>query len=158
MLLRWSQLSVKCSLQSCYLCPCIILVILLFSGASCGSLRFCFRTVFLLSMAALICSRSSLRILVWSILWLSAASIASVSILFPWCTSVGNGVFVRVCSISSRRWWSSAAELINAVGHVCLLFFICGTCCRQACFVVTPWVFFCAMNLCLLRIELDFLF
>ena len=36
-LLQWAQLSVRCSFQSCCLSSCIILFILLFSGASCGS-------------------------------------------------------------------------------------------------------------------------
>ena len=62
-LLRWSQLSVRCSLQSCCLCSCIILFILLFSGASCGSVEFCFRAVFLVSMAALMFSGRSFCLL-----------------------------------------------------------------------------------------------
>ena len=51
-LLRWSQLSVRCSFQSSCQCSCIILLILLLTSASCASLGFCFRTVCLLSMAA----------------------------------------------------------------------------------------------------------
>ena len=73
---------------------------------SCGSIGFCFKRVFLLSMAALMFSSRSLcllRILPGGILCLSAASIVFVSIFFPWCTSVGSGVFVSVCSISSVK-------------------------------------------------------
>ena len=93
----------RCSFKSCCLCSCVILLILLLSGASCGSLGFCFWVVFLLSMDALMFSLKSLfllRILPWSISCLSAASIAFVCILFPWCASGGSSVFVSVCSIS----------------------------------------------------------
>ena len=68
MLLRCSQLSVSRSFQSCCSYSCTILFILLFSGASCRSLEFCFRVVFLLPMAALMLSGRSLcllRILLW---------------------------------------------------------------------------------------------
>ena len=67
---RWSQLSVRCSFKSCCLCFCIILFILLFSGASCGSVGF-FQTVFLVSIAALMFSGTSfclLRTLPWGML------------------------------------------------------------------------------------------
>ena len=37
----------RCFFRSCCLCSCIILFILLFSSASCGSVGFCFRAVFL---------------------------------------------------------------------------------------------------------------
>ena len=72
------------------------------------SLGFHFQAVFLLSMAALMFSRKSLcllHILPWGILCLSAASIAFISILFPWCVSVGSGVyvFVSICSISFMK-------------------------------------------------------
>ena len=63
---------------------------------------FCFQTVFLQSMAAFRFSGESLcllHILPWGMLCLLAASIAFVGILFPWCASVGSGVFVSVCSI-----------------------------------------------------------
>ena len=49
-------------LQSCCLFSCIILLIL-FGGVSCGSMGFCFRTVFLVSMAALIFSGRSFCLL-----------------------------------------------------------------------------------------------
>ena len=49
---RWAfsafveALSVRCFFQSCCLCSFILLYILLFGGASCRSLGFCFRIVF----------------------------------------------------------------------------------------------------------------
>ena len=91
----------RCSFQSCCLCSCIILI--LFSGASCESIGFCFWTVFLQSMAAFIFSGESLcllHILPWGMLCLSTVSTAFISILFPWCASLGSGVLVSVCSIS----------------------------------------------------------
>ena len=66
-------------------------------------MEFYFQTEFLLSMAALMFSGRSvclLRILPWGMLFLSAASIEFVSILFPCCAFVGSCVLVRVCSIS----------------------------------------------------------
>ena len=69
----------------------------LLNDTSCESPGFCFRIAFLLSMPALMFSERSLclfRILPWGILCLSAVSIQFVSILFPWCASVGSGVFV----------------------------------------------------------------
>ena len=62
-LLRWSQLSVRLPFQSCCLCSGIILLIFLFSGASCGSIGFCFRIVYLLSMTAFMFSGRSLCLL-----------------------------------------------------------------------------------------------
>ena len=55
-LLRWPQLSVRCSFQSCCLCSCIILSMLLFSVASCGSVGISLRILFLSLMAVLIYS------------------------------------------------------------------------------------------------------
>ena len=40
---------------------------------------------------------------------------------------------------------SRAAELINSVGHFCLLIFVCGICCRQGCLEVEPWAFLRAL-------------
>ena len=36
-------------------------------------------------------------------------------------------------------WWSRTAELINSVGHFCLLLFVFETCCRRGLLVVGPW-------------------
>ena len=68
-----------------------------------GLWGFGFRTVFLLSMAALMFSGRALcllHILPGGMLRLSAASIKFVCILLPWCASVDSGVFVSVCYIS----------------------------------------------------------
>ena len=59
--------------------------------------------MFLSFMALLIYSGKNLCLLCifqCGMLYLSAVSIILVSSLLPWCTLVGNGVFVSDCSIS----------------------------------------------------------
>ena len=46
---------------------------------------------------------------------------------------------------ASQLWWSRAAKLINLVGRLWLLLYICRACCRHACLVGRTWALFRAI-------------